>query len=59
LRWDESGGPTIALPPKRSGFGLTVIQATIGGQLGGRLNIIWRPQGLICEFSIAPNHLGY
>lgn len=59
LRWDETGGPPVPLPPKRNGFGLTVIQTAIRGQLGGRLNIVWSPQGLIYEFSIAPNHLGY
>jgi two-component sensor histidine kinase len=59
LRWGESGGPPIALPPERSGFGLTLMQTAIRGQLGGTLDITWSPQGLICELSITPNHLGY
>jgi len=57
LRWDESGGPIIAIAPQTSGFGSTLIQMTVRGQLGGRLELFWRPQGLLCTFSIAPNHL--
>ena len=57
LRWDELGGPIIAIAPETSGFGSTLIQTTVRGQLGGRLELFWRPQGLLCTFSIAPNHL--
>ena len=58
LRWDETGGPPIVTPPQDRGFGSTLIQATVRDQLGGRVEVIWRPQGLLCELSIAPNRLG-
>ena len=58
LRWEESGGPPIPLPPETSGFGSILIQTTVRGQLGGKLDVAWLPQGLRCEFSIAPRHLG-
>ena len=57
LRWEESGGPPLAGPPQRSGFGSTLIQATVRGQLGGALRYDWRPEGLLVEIGIAPNRL--
>ena len=57
LRWDESGGPTILCAPTGTGFGSVLIQTTVRSQLGGEVRFIWRPQGLLCEFSIAPGHL--
>ncbi|MFL5336539.1 MAG: HWE histidine kinase domain-containing protein, partial [Geminicoccaceae bacterium] len=58
LRWDEAGGPPIAGPPENNGFGSTLIRATVHGQLGGRLELTWRSQGLLCEFSVAPSAPG-
>jgi PAS domain S-box-containing protein len=45
LSWLESGGPCIAAPSRR-GFGSTLIEATIRRQLGGRLELDWRAEGL-------------
>jgi len=52
LTWEESGIP-LARKPSTKGFGLTVIQASIGGQLGGSIDLDWRDDGLRCEFVIA------
>jgi PAS domain S-box-containing protein len=52
LRWSEVGGPPVAGPPSRSGFGTRVIRATLCDQLGGRLNRSWEPGGLVCEIDI-------
>lgn len=49
LRWEESGGPPVAAPPERAGFGSRVIEATLARQLGGTLHQDWRPQGLVLE----------
>ena len=57
FRWDEAGGPAVAGQPAGSGFGLTLLRATINAQLGGKLEVDWRAQGLLCAFSIAPGHL--
>lgn len=52
IRWVERGGPALAGPPARSGFGSRVIQATICGQLGGRVERDWMPEGLACELTL-------
>jgi PAS domain S-box-containing protein len=51
LRWTESGGPTIT-PPTRRGFGTSIIENIIGGQLRGEVRFDWRDKGLTCEISL-------
>jgi PAS domain S-box len=51
LSWTESGGPTVAAP-KRGGYGTRVIKGGIEGQLGGKTNFEWRPEGLRCTLSL-------
>jgi PAS domain S-box-containing protein len=51
MMWEEVGGTTTREPTSK-GFGLTVIQASIEGQLGGDVKMNWRPQGLRCVFAI-------
>ena len=46
LTWTESGGPPLAGPPARSGFGSSLASLSVEGQLGGRLERKWRPEGL-------------
>ncbi len=46
LTWTESGGPVIEGPPERSGFGSSLAALSVEGQLGGRLERNWRPEGL-------------
>jgi two-component sensor histidine kinase len=43
LRWEESGGPEVAGPPARRGFGSRMIEANIRGQLGGTVSAAWEP----------------
>ncbi|MBU8541599.1 PAS domain S-box protein [Falsiroseomonas tokyonensis] len=52
LRWAETGGPVILAPPARHGFGSRVLEATIAGQLGGRIVLLWQASGLVCEMTI-------
>jgi two-component sensor histidine kinase len=52
LRWEERGGPTLAGPPARLGFGSRVIRATICGQLGGTIEEAWKPEGLVCDMAL-------
>ena len=49
LRWAEQGGPALAGPPARRGFGSRVLDATLRGQLGGRVASHWTTAGLVCE----------
>jgi PAS domain S-box-containing protein len=52
LRWTEVGGPTVAGPPARRGFGTRVLDATVRHQLGGKVALAWEAAGLICDFEI-------
>ncbi|CAN7589147.1 PAS domain-containing protein [Phenylobacterium sp. LjRoot219] len=47
LTWTESGGPALQ-PPKRQGFGSRLI-ARLAAQLGGALDLDWRPEGLVAR----------
>jgi two-component sensor histidine kinase/CheY-like chemotaxis protein len=52
LLWDEAGGPPIAGPPKRHGFGTKIIAAGIEHQLDGRVTFDWRPEGLLVSILV-------
>jgi PAS domain S-box-containing protein len=52
LRWAERGGPPVAAPPERRGFGSRVLEATVRGQLGGRVSRAWEPAGLVCDIEV-------
>jgi PAS domain S-box-containing protein len=47
LIWEESGGPPVAGPPQAAGFGSSLATVSVEGQLGGRLQRDWRPEGLV------------
>ncbi|MBV1796994.1 sensor histidine kinase [Siccirubricoccus sp. G192] len=49
LRWAESGGPPLAGPPARRGFGTRMLERTVRNQLGGSLEIGWVRSGLVCD----------
>jgi two-component sensor histidine kinase len=51
LRWTESGGPLVA-PPTRRGFGTSIMENIIAGQLKGEVRFDWRDQGLSCEIAL-------
>jgi PAS domain S-box-containing protein len=49
LTWAETGGAPIRMQPARRGFGTRVLDATLGDQLGGRLERRWEITGLVCQ----------
>jgi PAS domain S-box-containing protein len=49
--WRERGGPPVQ-PPKRRGFGTTLITRALADTLGARAEITWREEGLICEIAL-------
>ena len=51
LVWREVGGPPAARPWTK-GFGLRVICASVEQQLSGKVDLDWRPQGLVCTLAI-------
>lgn len=57
LTWQESGGPPVA-PPRRQGFGTTIIRRSIPYDLGGEAHIDFAISGLNARFLIPARHLG-
>jgi PAS domain S-box-containing protein len=45
--WRERGGPRIAGPPERQGFGALLAQRSATGVLGGTIAYAWEPDGLV------------
>jgi PAS domain S-box-containing protein len=52
IRWQEDGGPPVT-PPDQKGFGTRVLERALQG-LGGSTRLVWRSEGLICEFDLPP-----
>lgn len=46
LDWIERGGPPIAGPPQRKGFGAELAHMSARGQLGGDIQKTWNSEGL-------------
>lgn len=51
LSWSESGGPTVK-PPSRKGFGSTLLERSLQGELGGQVSLDFRPAGIVCSISL-------
>lgn len=51
--WSESGGPPVA-PPDRKGFGSRLIEQILGNDFAGKVQLLYRPEGLVCELIAAP-----
>jgi two-component system CheB/CheR fusion protein len=51
LEWHESGGPAVA-PPSRRGFGLSLMERSVRGELGGTASVTFNPDGLQARFSV-------
>ncbi|WP_165585290.1 PAS domain-containing protein [Roseococcus sp. SYP-B2431] len=57
LRWVERGGPPIAGPPERIGFGSMLVDANMRTQLAGDVRRLWEPEGLTCILVIGAEAL--
>jgi light-regulated signal transduction histidine kinase (bacteriophytochrome) len=51
LSWKESGGPPVAEPEKR-GFGVTLIENSMAYELGGRVDLQFRSDGVACTIEV-------
>jgi two-component system CheB/CheR fusion protein len=49
LAWREHGGPVVSRPSKE-GFGLRFIRRALSAENGGRVDLSFEPDGLVCEF---------
>lgn len=57
LRWVERGGPPVAGPPERVGFGSMLVDANLRTQLAGDIRRLWEPEGLSCVLTIGAEAL--
>lgn len=51
LIWREDKGPPVSTPQKR-GFGLRLLQGMLPAEDGGKTDIRFDPQGLICDMTL-------
>ncbi len=51
LSWTETGGPP-AQPPREKGFGTTLLERGIAHDLGGTLDLGFRPEGLCATMTV-------
>lgn len=51
LNWAESGGPSVR-PPERTGLGSELIKRSLAFELGGRVDMDYRPTGLVATLVI-------
>jgi PAS domain S-box-containing protein len=52
LEWRETGGPRLAGPPTRRGFGTMLAARSLAGQVQGRMVHDWRPEGLVMQLEV-------
>ncbi len=50
LTWSERGGPPVH-PPKRRGFGSTLLERALALDLGGQVSLDFAPPGVECNIS--------
>lgn len=58
INWRESGGPPVS-PPTRTGFGSRLLDNVIGGQLRGRVQMRFEPDGMVAEIEAALDQPDY
>ncbi len=52
FRWIETGGPPVAGPPSRRGFGTRVIERMMDSRLNSEVQFHWDSTGLVCEIDL-------
>lgn len=56
LSWREIGGPSIAAP-ERKGFGVMLLERTVGQSLDGQVSLEFAREGLCCRITLAASHV--
>ena len=58
LHWQEKNGPPVT-PPLRKGFGSRMLERGLPHELGGTVNLDYRPAGIDCSIEIPlGSHVG-
>jgi light-regulated signal transduction histidine kinase (bacteriophytochrome) len=55
--WRERGGPEVAGPPQRKGFGTTIIEHSVPYDLGGTAAVDYAAEGVRADFVIPAKHV--
>jgi two-component sensor histidine kinase len=50
--WEEAGGPPLAGPPERRGFGTRLLERGLAVQIGGAVSLDFAPSGLRCHIRV-------
>lgn len=56
LRWEETNGPSVARPEK-TGFGITLLERSVGQALDGEVRLAFAPGGVVCDIDIPASHV--
>lgn len=56
MRWQESDGPEVS-PPRKTGFGVTLLERSVGQALDGDVTLDFTPHGVVCEIDIPASHV--
>jgi two-component sensor histidine kinase len=51
LRWQERDGPPVVAPTRR-GFGTRLIERSLTNELGGGVELMYEPAGLVCVMNV-------
>jgi PAS domain S-box-containing protein len=54
--WRETGGPEVK-PPKRTGFGHTIIKETVAKALAGEVALKFTPEGLVWQLTASADRM--
>ena len=57
IRWQERGGPAVAGPPQRTGFGSRLAELSVRQQLGGEIAREWDQAGLVVTIRVRADRL--
>ncbi|NGP18739.1 PAS domain-containing protein [Devosia chinhatensis] len=57
LTWRETDGPVTVEPEKLSGFGTRLVQMSVEGQMRGKVERHWLPEGLVVEVTLPKDAL--
>ncbi len=52
VEWTERGGPPVAGPPARRGFGLRLLERGLAAQAGAGADLRFEPEGLRCTLRL-------
>lgn len=55
--WTERGGPKVVEPTGAAGFGTQLVTRTMQRQLGGSIDYVWNPSGLMASLTIDAKNL--